>query len=121
MRERRPSRTRLIVTHREPTLGCNWTMRCGKPCAPETRMKKWPFLNRASVTPGCTATLTAMLRPPRQLAWYAVAIRGRARYVHVPFAPLSTVATERADVTPYGFEKITTCSPAVWVGTVPVS
>src|SRR3954451_23459769 len=70
---------------------------------------------------GWTPTETAALRPFRQLAWYAVAIRGRARYVHTPSAPLSTVATERNEPLPYVFEKTTTCSPAVCVGTVPVS
>ena len=57
--------------------------------------------------------------PPARL------VRGRdlwpRGYVHTPFAAVSTVATERADATPYGFEKMTTCSPAVWVGTLPVS
>ena len=52
MRERRPSFTRLIVTQRVPTLRCSCTTRCGKPCAPETLMKKWPFLYRVIVTRG---------------------------------------------------------------------
>ena len=73
------------------------------------------------VTRGWTPTETVALRPLRQLAWYDVAIRGRARYVHAPSVPVSTVATEREEAAPYALEKTITCSPAWCVGTEPVS
>ena len=45
-----------------------------------------------SETAGRTATVTAALVAPFAVAWYAVWIDGRAEYVHVPPAPVSTVA-----------------------------
>ena len=67
-----------------------------------TRATKCPDRSRVNVIRGRTAIVTEVLRRLRQLAWYVVAIFGRARYCHAPFTPVRIVATARGDPSPYG-------------------
>ena len=67
-----------------------------------TRETNRPDLSRVNVMRGRTAIVTGVLRRLRQLAWYVVAILGRARYCHAPFTPVRMVATARGEPSPYG-------------------
>ena len=51
------------------------------------------------------------LVPPFALAWYAVWIIGRARYVHAAAAPVNTVAIVVGVLSPNGCASIVTWTP----------
>src|SRR5262249_55840524 len=64
-----------------------------------------------SETAGRTATVTGALVAPFALAWYEVRIVGLAAYVHVPPAPVRTVAIERNDGSPNACARTSTDTP----------
>src|SRR5690349_14979164 len=89
------SRARRTVTQRAPESRCSWTTRPANELRALTCVPRRAPPRTASETAGRTATVTDALVVPFAVAWYEVRIAGRAEYVHVPPAPVLTVAIDR--------------------------